>query len=81
MQINVLLFAALREAAGSSQLTLTVENDARGDAVIDALARLLPDRRPLLDRCALAVNEVYTAGTVELRDGDTVAVIPPVSGG
>ncbi|HTE83833.1 MAG TPA: molybdopterin converting factor subunit 1 [Dehalococcoidia bacterium] len=81
MQVHVLLFAALREAAGTSRLTLTLARDAHGTAVIDELARRLPDRRALLDRSALAVNEEYSAGDVALSDGDTVAVIPPVSGG
>jgi molybdopterin converting factor small subunit len=81
MQVKVLLFASLRESAGASQLMLEINPGARGSAVIDELARRIPDRRGLLDRSALAVNEVYAPLNVELRDGDTVAVIPPVSGG
>jgi molybdopterin converting factor subunit 1 len=81
MRVKVLLFAALREAAGASQLDLTLEESANGSAVLDELAQRLPERRALLDRSALAVNEVYASADVTLREGDTVAVIPPVSGG
>ena len=40
----------------------------------------LPD---LLSSCALAHNEEYleVGSTIELRDGDEVAIIPPISGG
>jgi molybdopterin converting factor small subunit len=38
------------------------------------LARVLPS-------CAFAVNQQYAPPTTALRDGDEVAVIPPVSGG
>ena len=81
MQVNVLLFASLREAAGASQLSLSLESGAQGRSVVEELARRLPECRALLDRSALAVNEVYASPDVPLQDGDTVAVIPPVSGG
>jgi molybdopterin converting factor subunit 1 len=81
MQVKVLLFASLREAAGAAQLDLTLEESAHGSAVLAQLAERLPERRALLGRSALAVNEVYAPADVLLQDGDTVAVIPPVSGG
>jgi molybdopterin converting factor subunit 1 len=81
MQVKVLLFASLREAAGASQLELTLPERAKGGAVLEALAQRLPERKGLLDRSALAINEVYASFDTGLEDGDTVAVIPPVSGG
>ena len=77
----MLLFASLREAVGASELTLDIDENARGMAIVDELARRIPERRGLLDRSALAVNEVYAPLDVQLCAGDTVAVIPPVSGG
>jgi molybdopterin converting factor small subunit len=35
----------------------------------------------LLANAAIAVNEEYVDGDVRLQPGDTVALIPPVSGG
>jgi MoaE-MoaD fusion protein len=81
MRVKVLLFAMLREAAGESQLDLTLDDSALGSAVLAELAQRLPERRALIDRSALAINEVYAPADVVLKDGDTVAVIPPVSGG
>ncbi len=39
------------------------------------------DRLAMVSSVAFAVNEEYAEDHVELRNGDTIAVIPPVSGG
>jgi molybdopterin synthase sulfur carrier subunit len=81
VNVRVLLFASLREAAGMGELSLTLDSDSRSGAVLTELARRMPERSGLLERCALAVNEEYTSTDLSLHDGDIVAVIPPVSGG
>ncbi|MGC9199705.1 MAG: molybdenum cofactor biosynthesis protein [Acidobacteriaceae bacterium] len=55
-----------------------------GDSVADLLEALcsegLVDRAVL--RCAaIAVNQQYSQPSVQLKDGDEVAILPPVSGG
>ena len=77
----MLLFAALREAAGTSRLSMTIDPGLRAADVLASLGERLPNSRELLNRSAVAVNEEYAAGDIALHDGDTVAVIPPVSGG
>ncbi len=83
MQITVRLFAGLREAAGAERLTETFEGD---HVTVDDLRTRLDERyerlRPHLPRVAIAVNEEYVIDSGEtLKDGDTVALIPPISGG
>jgi len=74
MRVTVRLFAGLRERAGVSRVEL--EDVAR---VADVWPRLgLGDEPPGL---MLAVNREYAERGRELRDGDEVALIPPVSGG
>ena len=73
MTVTVRLFAGLREQAGWSRRELDV------DRVADVWAALgLGDEPPGL---LYAVNREYAEPGRELRDGDEVAVIPPVSGG
>jgi molybdopterin converting factor subunit 1 len=81
MNVRVLLFASLREAARTGDFQLALAPGSQAGAVLAELARRLPERRELLGRCALAVNEEYASADVSLHDGDTIAVIPPVSGG
>jgi molybdopterin converting factor subunit 1 len=81
MQTRVLLFAALREAAGGRELVLDLP---AGTPISELRARLAaewPRLGPLLGNAAAAVNEEYVPGDHVLRDGDVVALIPPVSGG
>ncbi len=73
MRVTVRLFAGLREQAGWS----TREIDA--DHVSDVWAQLDLGLEP--DGLLYAVNKEYAPPEHELADGDTVALIPPVSGG
>lgn len=79
--ITVRFFASLRDRVGHRELALELADHA---CVRDLLARLA-ERFPLLsDRLPLArvaVNEEYAALEAALRDGDQVALLPPVSGG
>jgi MoaE-MoaD fusion protein len=76
VQVNVRLFAGLRERAGTGARELELADGARVGDVWPELG-LGDEPRGLL----YAVNRRYAAADVELADGDVVALIPPVSGG
>ena len=73
------LFAAAREAAGTSETT--VEAATIGD-VLDALAARFEDLGPVLTRCSVLVEGTRTTdrATAVPADG-TVDVLPPYAGG
>src|SRR3954467_13701984 len=72
--IRVRLFAGLREQAGWSRREL----DGIG-RVSEGWPALEPREEP--EGLLYAVNREYAERERELRDGDEVALIPPVSGG
>jgi MoaE-MoaD fusion protein len=76
MRVSVRLFAALRERAGRDALELELPEGAR---VRDALAAV--DELAGGLALVLAVNREYADPGDELRAGDELALIPPVSGG
>lgn len=82
MQITVHLFAGLRDVMGGD---LVEEFDADSIPVTALRARLDEAHeklRPYLTGVAIAVNEDYILDENELlKDGDTVALIPPIAGG
>jgi len=78
-RVEVLYFAALRDAAGVA--AETVETDA---ADLAALYVELQSRHSLSfprRQLRVAVDGAFARWEDDVRDGTTVALIPPVSGG
>jgi len=76
VKVDVRLFAALRERAGSGRVAIELVDGATVGDVWPLLG--LGDEPPGM---LYAVNRAYADRAEELADGDEVAVIPPVSGG
>jgi molybdopterin converting factor subunit 1 len=80
MRVTVLLFASYADALGTRSLALELPNGARADDVISAV-RNRPGAEAVPPVPLIAVNERYADPEYVLRDGDVVAVLPPVAGG
>ncbi len=81
MQCTVLAFAQLAEKLGTDRVSLELPAGSTVAAALDALAAdhaPIAQLRPIL---AVAVNDCYCNESAMLNDGDTLALIPPVSGG
>lgn len=80
VRLEVLFFAAAREAVGAASVRLALP----AATTVDALATALRARYPGLAAVGavrFAVGERFADGATVLSDGDVVALIPPVSGG
>jgi sulfur-carrier protein len=76
--IKLLLFADFQEQAGTDQ----VEIDQAGLTVAELKSWLQQEYKfTSLDQTMIAINETYANETDVLKDGDVIALIPPVSGG
>jgi molybdopterin converting factor subunit 1 len=75
------LFASFREAVGQRELNLEAPDGATVGQVVDGLRAKHPGLRPASEQAMLAVNQEYVGAEYRLRDGDELALIPPVSGG
>ena len=80
MNVRVVLFAKPRELVGKPQVELALPS---GATPADAWGRLSSqyDLGPLPRSFRCAVNSEYAGWNDPLKDGDELAVIPPVSGG
>jgi len=81
--VTVRLFAKAREIADRSQWKVSVPAGTTSQSLIDnyQLLKEFPLLRDLIGSCAIAVKLTYVAEPVQLKDGDELAVIPPISGG
>lgn len=87
MSIRVRFFASLREAAGTGEIELPVEQAISLDELMGRLAGCLPAAALTALAAAnvrLAVNQTLAAapdGGMRIAPGDEVAFLPPVTGG
>ncbi len=82
MQVTVLLFATLRDLAGSSSVNLDLNVDQLTIAELrEELSSRFPRISPNLKVAIAAVNEEFAFPADIVKDNDVVAFFPPVSGG
>jgi molybdopterin synthase sulfur carrier subunit len=84
MQLKVLYFARLRDALGRNREQLELPDDSTVATLIECLnKRGGPWSQELASGRAVrvAVNQEIAARSAALRDGDEVALFPPVTGG
>ena len=81
MQVRVLLFGSLREAAGAKEFSVELPERARVVALRALLVSSQPAFEGLAGRLRVAVNREFAADDAVLAEGDEVAFLPPVSGG
>ena len=79
--VNVKLFAQVKEIAGSSERIVQLDDGSVAEDVLASLELQFPSLREFRRYVRLAVNQSYVSLDHSLRDGDEVAIIPPVSGG
>jgi molybdopterin converting factor subunit 1 len=80
MTITALFFASYADLFGRAQVEMEVPSGSTVGDFLRQLYTLDPERR-LPPSPLVAVNERYARHDLVLRDGDEVAVIPPVAGG
>jgi molybdopterin converting factor subunit 1 len=80
--VTVLYFAALREIAGRDEQRIDLPPGVvTVGALRTYLERAMPPLAGRLRSIRFAVNESFAEEEAKLREGDVVALIPPVAGG
>ena len=83
--MNILLFGITKSIIGNSSLSIPASvREKHGIGTVDGLKKYLHGQYPDLGKLsslAVAVNNTYAAGDLQLSDHDEIALIPPVSGG
>ena len=81
VNVRVLFFGQLKEVAGCAADSVGL---AEGASIADLLAhyeKKAPRLKDFLPSTAIALNQEFAFPTSRLKEGDEVALLPPVSGG
>ena len=81
VQVRVLFFGAAREMAGSAEMELQLRAPASAASAFEEVLARYPGLRRFGRSLLFAVNQEYAHGEMEVREGDELAIFPPVSGG
>ncbi|HSD11118.1 MAG TPA: molybdopterin converting factor subunit 1 [Candidatus Binatia bacterium] len=81
MKVHLRFFASLRERLGRGEMELTLPEGATIAALWECLCAENASLAEVGASLSFALNREYVDRDAVLRDGDEVALIPPVSGG
>ena len=81
MELEVRLFAMLRDAVGSDRLTVAVAPGASGADLKQLIGRAHPELERLLPQCRWAAAQRFVPDNYQFQEAEEIALIPPVSGG
>ncbi len=81
MRVKVLFFGSLRDAMGRAVDSVDLPDGANLHDLLAIVSRDKSSISALLPSLAVSVNEEYARRDTKLKDGDEVALLPPVSGG
>jgi len=81
MQVRVLFFGMLRDIVGRPEDQLELQEGSNLSSVFEHYARQFPRIREMAGSIVLARNREFSDSQAAVREGDEVALMPPVSGG
>jgi molybdopterin synthase catalytic subunit len=82
MRVSIRLFAVCRERVQRDAIEVEFQGDSADlPALKRAIGEAYPALRPLLPIVRVAVNQAFATDADQIREGDEVALIPPVAGG
>jgi molybdopterin synthase catalytic subunit len=81
MQVRVLYFGALKDIFLKDRDTVDLPSGATVATLLEHYRRIEPGQGNFWEILAIAVNQEYAQSGHLLRDGDEIALLPPVSGG
>lgn len=81
VRLNVRLFGTLRESVGTGLKEFEVPDSCTVEQLRPRIAEGIPALAEIGDRVAVSVNFEVAPNDRVLREGDEIALLPPVSGG
>jgi molybdopterin converting factor subunit 1 len=81
IRVQVVYFGRARDIAGGGKEEFSFPSSVSVDALLSKAESRHKGLASLRKSIRVAVNESVTSTEVSLRDGDVVAILPPIAGG
>ncbi len=81
MRVTIRFFASQREATGLSTYVADVPDNARAADILASLYESFPKLKTAATSVAFALNREHVKPDAQVRDGDELALLPPLAGG
>jgi len=80
-RIKILLFANLRDRAGTKSLEIEIPEGTTVQGVKDQIGRDFPNLKQAMESVLISINREYAFDEAVVPGNAEVAMFPPVSGG
>ena len=81
MELTIRLYATMRDAAKQARIVVTVPEPATVSTLRDCVSEQFPGLAPNMETAIVAVNRTFGDPQDPIKEGDELAIFPPVSGG
>ena len=81
MKVKILTFASIKDICGFDERDIDIPKEIVLSELMNKLSKEFPDLNNMTGSMLFAKNEEYCTLETILKDGDTLAIFPPVSGG
>ena len=81
MKLNVLFFGPAKILTKESEVEVELPAEATVQDAVTLILGRYPKLKEISKSLRYALDEEYTEDSMRIRDGQTLAVIPPVQGG
>jgi molybdopterin converting factor subunit 1 len=81
LKVNVKFFASYKEALGKEQIEMELRDNSTVNDLLDVLRKDYPELGKLMETLVVSINLEYADFEAKIKEGDEVALLPPVSGG
>ena len=83
ISVNVLFFAGAKDLTGVESNILKISSNSSINRILEAIIEKYQSIQKIRNSVIIAVNQEYHSEEeiITLKEGDEIAVIPPISGG
>lgn len=81
MKIKIKFFASIREIVGKNEIEIEINSNTKVGDVIENLKLQFPKLKKVESTTIIVLNHNIANLDKEVKEGDVLALFPPVSGG